>query len=102
MSAAVNQQGGDITEGEGRHHDELLVELVGYNPNPYVRPFLCCSAPNKFPRPLSRFVSRGVRVSIADPLADCLCGLVRNPRLRPSRRRNGQNGLLTGAGWRTS
>jgi hypothetical protein len=66
LSAMVNQQGSDVTEGEGRHDrdERLLVELACLGPS------LHASVPNDLPRPLSRFVRRGIRVRIAGPLAD--------------------------------
>ena len=79
-SAVVNQKGGGITQREGRddRHERLLVGSRAA----CLRLSLRCSVPSNFPRPLSRFLRRGVCVRIADPLADRLGGLVRDPCIR--------------------
>jgi hypothetical protein len=62
----VNQQGGDVTEREGRDdRDEcLLVELACLGSSRHA------CVPENPPRPISRFVGGGIRVRFTGPLAD--------------------------------
>ena len=61
LSAVVNQQGSDVTEGEGRRDrdERLLVERARLGPS------LHASAPDYLPRPLSRFVRRGASPTLS-------------------------------------
>ena len=73
MAADVNQERGDITEGEGRDDRHKRLTANGHHIVRRIaalKPALTCGVPNNFLRPFLSIVRRGVRVRIADPLAD--------------------------------